>query len=372
MYFAQNVTTNEKGKSPIESWRSRELWLANNDTSPSPQTGRVETCKASSRQISFLAPADFISSSVLYVCIGATARLSKMFTQPSKHRISSEPGLRRGLLKSTIKRLKGILSLSSSPSESPGSNVSMHTIPGDLLPTDLQVEVAQVPWYHNSINGRRAMRILEPFPDGSFLLRNSSDDHYLYTVTYKSLGQYGSIRIERDRDGLFTLNATDPLQPRFASPVALLEHVVRVQQPTPITIQGQHVVVYLQHPVGRVTRLLTLQELCKQSVSMNLPARTGIDTLPLPNNLKTSLQAWDEDQKYRYCLVETKSNWVWGRPLILTVTRVIKSFSLTTCYALLRLHGDNCNGTADPELSLSILLDSLRWELYVFSCKSYY
>ena len=240
-----------------------------------------------------------------------------MFTQPSKHRVADSGGQR---LKSTITRLKEQLlrlrsrSRSGRTTKAPTSSASVPSTqeivgddatPGHRLPADLRAEAAKTPWYHDSINGREAKRILEPFPDGSFLLRNSEHDHHLFTVTYKAAGEYGSIRIDQDSDGLFTLNVTDPLQVRRSSPIALLEYVVRVQQATPLNIQDQVVVVFLQHPVARVKRILTLEELCKQSIRSSLPAGNAVDSLPLPSDLKVAVQAWNDHEQYHFRLLET-------------------------------------------------------------------
>jgi suppressor of cytokine signaling 5 len=232
-----------------------------------------------------------------------------MFTQPSKHRAAGSKGDQG--LKSTITRLKKRLRRSRSRSE----NTATTTPTATPAPTvddiasfqaNLKVEIAKTPWYHESIDGREAKRILEGFPDGSFLLRNSAHSRDQFTVTYKAAGEFGSIRIDQDPNGLFTLDMTDPLQVRRPSPVALLEYIVHNQQALQLELlQGSAAsVVYLQYPVVRVKRILSLQELCQQSIRSSLSGDYAIQSLPLPNSLKTAVQAQTDNEQYHFKLLE--------------------------------------------------------------------
>ena len=176
------------------------------------------------------------------------------------------------------------------------------------IPREVKSELALTPWYHSSVNGRRAMQILEPFANGSFLMRDSYDGRHLFAVTYKSQGRYGNIRIQQARDASFSLNVNDPLQPRFTSPVALLEHVVRVRQATPIVIENSFAVVYLEQPVGRIHEPDSLQAICRKSIRSRLNSDDGIGLLPLPNSLKVSLCRSGANETCRYGIVERKRN----------------------------------------------------------------
>lgn len=48
-------------------------------------------------------------------------------------------------------------------------------------------------------------KLLMSEPDGSFILRDSSDDHYIFTISFKLNGGVRHVRIEHDQGMLFTL-----------------------------------------------------------------------------------------------------------------------------------------------------------------------
>lgn len=57
----------------------------------------------------------------------------------------------------------------------------------------------QYGWYWGPISGEAAEKILSNEPDGSFIVRDSSDDHYIFSLTFKLNGFVRHVRIEHDQ-----------------------------------------------------------------------------------------------------------------------------------------------------------------------------
>lgn len=53
-------------------------------------------------------------------------------------------------------------------------------------------------WYWGPLSGEAAEQILSNEPDGSFLVRDSSDDHYIFSLSFKLNGGVRHVRIEHD------------------------------------------------------------------------------------------------------------------------------------------------------------------------------
>lgn len=54
-------------------------------------------------------------------------------------------------------------------------------------------------WYWGPISGDSAEKLLENEPDGSFIVRDSSDEHYIFSLTFKLNGLVRHVRIEQDQ-----------------------------------------------------------------------------------------------------------------------------------------------------------------------------
>ena len=57
-------------------------------------------------------------------------------------------------------------------------------------------------WYWGPLSGEAAERILSGEPDGSFVVRDSSDQHYIFSLTFKLNGFVRHVRIEHDQGDL--------------------------------------------------------------------------------------------------------------------------------------------------------------------------
>ena len=65
-------------------------------------------------------------------------------------------------------------------------------------------------WYHGAMTYREAKMKLKPCENGTFLVRDSSDDRYLFTLSVKTPRGTTSVRIEYE-DGQFTLDSEESL-----------------------------------------------------------------------------------------------------------------------------------------------------------------
>lgn len=61
----------------------------------------------------------------------------------------------------------------------------------------------QCGWYWGPISGETAEKLLAGEPDGSFVVRDSSDEHYIFSLTFKLNGLVRHVRIEHDHGKFF-------------------------------------------------------------------------------------------------------------------------------------------------------------------------
>lgn len=54
-------------------------------------------------------------------------------------------------------------------------------------------------WYWGPVSGEVAEKLLANEPDGSFIVRDSSDDAYIFSLTFKLNGLVRHVRIEHDQ-----------------------------------------------------------------------------------------------------------------------------------------------------------------------------
>lgn len=57
----------------------------------------------------------------------------------------------------------------------------------------------QYGWYWGPISGEAAEKILSNEPDGSFIVRDSSDDHYIFSLSFRLNSCVRHVRIEHDQ-----------------------------------------------------------------------------------------------------------------------------------------------------------------------------
>ncbi|XP_075548219.1 uncharacterized protein LOC142582411 [Dermacentor variabilis] len=146
-------------------------------------------------------------------------------------------------------------------------------------------------WYWGPISGETAERLLAHEPDGSFVVRDSSDEHYIFSLTFKLNGFVRHVRIEHDQ-GNFSFGCLQKFHSNTI--VDFIENAVEHSR------SGRYLFflhrrpvlgpmrVQLLHPVSRFKQVQSLQHLCRFSILKSI-RRDFVDALPLPARLKAYL-----------------------------------------------------------------------------------
>ncbi|XP_064198599.1 suppressor of cytokine signaling 2-like [Anguilla rostrata] len=163
-------------------------------------------------------------------------------------------------------------------------------------------------WYWGRLTANEAKRILQNTPEGTFLLRDSSQRDYLFTISAVTSAGPTNLRIEY-RDGQFKLDSVllmNPQLKRFDSVVHLVEHYVLLSRtlgrgaaaaakPSPSPSPAPPPSSSPAPPNGAVRLLMTtpvyaavpsLQHLCRVSINR---ASARVRDLPLPGRLRDYL-----------------------------------------------------------------------------------
>lgn len=160
-------------------------------------------------------------------------------------------------------------------------------------------------WYWAGLTATEAKEILQDSSEGTFLVRDSSQRDYLFTISAMTAAGPTNLRIEY-KHGKFKLDSVVLVKPRlkqFDGVVRLVEHYVqlsragdRVPAAGPSNSQPS-----AAPPNGTVQLLLTkpvytatppLQHLCR--IAINRKTRR-VQDLPLPNRLKDYLTDYAYD-----------------------------------------------------------------------------
>ncbi|XP_061729528.1 uncharacterized protein LOC133534422 [Cydia pomonella] len=160
---------------------------------------------------------------------------------------------------------------------------------GDDAVMDFATSIQRVKdygWYWGPISVEAAEKILSNEPDGSFIVRDSSDDHYIFTLTFKLNGMR-HVRIEHDQ-GNFCFGGCTMFKAQTI--VEFIENAVETSR------SGRYlfflnlrpvlgpVRVQLLYPVSRFKRVQSLQHMCR-FVILKYVRRDLISNLPLPRRL---------------------------------------------------------------------------------------
>ncbi|KAH0561159.1 suppressor of cytokine signaling 6 [Cotesia glomerata] len=167
-----------------------------------------------------------------------------------------------------------------------------HVINEESSQSTLSLELLKLSkygWYWGPMSGEQADAQLLSEPDGAFLIRDSSDDRHLLTLSFKSAGKLLHARIEHS-GGMFSL-CNQGESGRFSSIPALVDHSMSFSKYSVFCYsRPRHpghpaFPVRLTKPVSRFTQIRSLQYLCRFVIRQNT-RRDNIHKLPLPEVIK--------------------------------------------------------------------------------------
>ncbi|XP_007083385.1 suppressor of cytokine signaling 4 [Panthera tigris] len=161
-----------------------------------------------------------------------------------------------------------------------------------LVPDLLQIN--NNPCYWGVMDKYAAEALLEGKPEGTFLLRDSAQEDYLFSVSFRRYSRSLHARIEQWNHN-FSFDAHDPCV--FHSPdiTGLLEHY---KDPSACMFFEP----LLSTPLIR-TFPFSLQHICR-TVICNCTTYDGIDALPIPSSMKLYLKEYHYKSKVRVLRID--------------------------------------------------------------------
>lgn len=175
-------------------------------------------------------------------------------------------------------------------------------------------ELEKCGWYWGPMNWEDAEMKLKGKPDGSFLVRDSSDPRYILSLSFRSQGITHHTRMEHYR-GTFSLWCHPKFEDRCQSVVEFIKRAImhskngkflyflrsRVPGLPPTPVQ-------LLYPVSRFSNVKSLQHLCRFRIRQ-LVRIDHIPELPLPKPLISYLRKfyyYDPQEEIYLCLKESR------------------------------------------------------------------
>lgn len=156
-----------------------------------------------------------------------------------------------------------------------------------LVP-DLE-KITKASYYWGKMDRYEAERLLEGKPEGTFLLRDSAQEEYLFSVTFRKYGRSLHARIEQYNHE-FSFDCHDPGVYTAPTVTGLLEHY---KDPTIVMFFEP----MLTFPLHR-NKTFSLQQLCRATI-VSRTTYDGISELEIPIRLKSYLKEYHYKQRVR-------------------------------------------------------------------------
>lgn len=159
----------------------------------------------------------------------------------------------------------------------------IHCLVPDLL------QITSLPYYWGVMDRYEAETLLEGKPEGTFLLRDSAQEDYLFSVSFRRYGRSLHARIEQWNHN-FSFDVHDPSVFHAPTVTGLLEHY---KDPNACMFFEP----LLSNPIHR-KQPFCLQHICRAVISSRT-TYDGINVLPIPNALKKHLKEYHYKQRVR-------------------------------------------------------------------------
>uniref|UniRef100_A0A8C3I1P3 Suppressor of cytokine signaling 5 n=1 Tax=Chrysemys picta bellii TaxID=8478 RepID=A0A8C3I1P3_CHRPI len=168
----------------------------------------------------------------------------------------------------------------------------IHCLVPDLL------QLTRLPCYWGVMDRYQAEALLEGKPEGTFLLRDSAQEDYLFSVSFRRYGRSLHARVEQWNHN-FSFDVHDPGVFHAPTVSGLLE---RYKDPSACMFFEP----LLSRPVRRPFPF-ALQHLCRAVVA-GCTSYDGIGRLPIPGALQEYLKEYHYKQKVRVRRLDTRWN----------------------------------------------------------------
>lgn len=155
-------------------------------------------------------------------------------------------------------------------------------------------KLQQSGFYWSTMTGKQANALLAHETTGTFLIRDSSDNGHLFTLSVKTVSGTKNLRIQCDATSFYL--QTDPKNinsvPHFDCVLKLVQYYMPQSKGNTVYYiysGGEKIPLELIKPLS--SSLSTLQHLCRKTVNGHLDISSTRDQLPL--TLKEFLQEYD-------------------------------------------------------------------------------
>lgn len=216
----------------------------------------------------------------------AAALQSRLTVQPRQLLVASSPTGSEPSSGSAVDRASAV----------PNRRINVHTQVDYIhcLVPDL-LDITCCAFYWGKMDRYEAERLLEGRPEGTFLLRDSAQEEFLFSVSFRRYGRSLHARVEQ-WNHQFSFDSHDPCVYSSSTVCGLVEHY---KDPTCCMFFEPMLTV----PLNR-TFPFPLQHLCRAAIAGTRLAYDGVNELRLPKPLKAYLKEYHYKQRVRVRLLE--------------------------------------------------------------------